>query len=170
MAARVRLPRVSLTGQRRALEPMKRFSLFAVFFALGCSGTDDAGSETGSPDAQDAQDAGPDDASQGEKAWTRDTGVAAPDDASTALDAAPLRPDDGGCLPNEIACRLGCTDPNIDPNNCGECGHVCTTGIASASSICEGGDSGVCAWRCYAGLVFCPGKSACLPPTAACPS
>ena len=56
----------------------------------------------------------------------------------------------GGCAdPTSIACPIGdaviCTDPTVDPKNCGACGTVCVGG-----HVC---DSGQC--RCPSGLSEC---------------
>lgn len=40
------------------------------------------------------------------------------------------------CKPGEESCASGCSNPLTDPNNCGDCGNVCSTGICQ-NGVCS---------------------------------
>jgi len=48
----------------------------------------------------------------------------------------------GGCRDGLSNCSNQCVDLRSDPNNCGECGHVCDDGVVCTRGVCEGEDSG----------------------------
>jgi Stigma-specific protein, Stig1 len=40
------------------------------------------------------------------------------------------------CNPSQIVCAGACIDAQTDPQNCGACGHACTTGYSCAAGTC----------------------------------
>lgn len=44
---------------------------------------------------------------------------------------------DAGCSANELCCASGCTDVTSNPESCGACGRLCSTGFICASSMCQ---------------------------------
>jgi hypothetical protein len=56
------------------------------------------------------------------------------------------------CSPTQQACGTSCVETMSDPNNCGQCGHACTTAIAHAQESCVGG---VCVIGCSNGYALC---------------
>jgi hypothetical protein len=57
--------------------------------------------------------------------------------------------DGGPCPPGQQICGQVCIDPEVDPSNCGSCGHDCQDNEA-----CE---NGVCATSCAPGQIACSG-------------
>lgn len=92
---------------------------------------DDAGS--GAPDAR------PD------AAGGLDAGRDASADAEPALDASPDSAPP--CLAPQVDCAGTCTDVQLDPDNCGECGNVCGADLVCATGECDD--------RCPAPLDVC---------------
>ena len=54
------------------------------------------------------------------------------------------------CEEGELFCTDGCTEVQSDPQNCGACGEVCTSGLACVDGVCNGN-------ACGAGLLECNG-------------
>ncbi len=48
---------------------------------------------------------------------------------------------EGGCG-SLTTCPQGCADLEADPDNCGSCGYACSTNIAGAKVVCQGGKCG----------------------------
>ena len=42
-----------------------------------------------------------------------------------------------GCPPYETLCSGACIVTNLDPNNCGACGHACAAGQACSAGVCS---------------------------------
>src|SRR5206468_10163950 len=60
---------------------------------------------------------------------------------------------DCNCLCGQTSCNGACTSTQTDPDNCGTCGHACSTGR------CE---NGACV-PCPAGMTVCSGVCVYLP-------
>jgi uncharacterized protein YjdB len=60
-------------------------------------------------------------------------------------------PDGGGggappvCSAPLMQCGAVCTNPQVDPTNCGSCGHLCATGQSCVGSACVASGTGGCA-------------------------
>jgi hypothetical protein len=44
---------------------------------------------------------------------------------------------EAGCSANELCCASGCTDVTSNPESCGACGRLCSTGFICASGTCQ---------------------------------
>src|SRR5512135_530900 len=59
-------------------------------------------------------------------------------------------PDAGGCPSGQQSCNGSCTNPTVDPANCGACGKSCGPG-----GVCV---QGTCSASCGVGTESCGGK------------
>jgi hypothetical protein len=64
---------------------------------------------------------------------------------------------DGGCNGSQTACAGDCVTLATDPDNCGTCGHMCTTTVANAQPACV---SNGCNFACNTNYTLCGGKCA----------
>jgi hypothetical protein len=54
------------------------------------------------------------------------------------------------CFGTQVVCNNACVDTNVDLNNCGTCGHVCTT-VTNGMATCT---AGMCGIQCNSGFPF----------------
>jgi hypothetical protein len=60
-----------------------------------------------------------------------------------------------GCPESASAlCNGACVDVATDTNNCGECGHACSTSVVNATPSCV---AGACSFTCNSGYTLCNG-------------
>jgi hypothetical protein len=73
-------------------------------------------------------------------------------DGSPVVNAAPCNPPLLVCeAPWGVAVR-GCTDPRVDPANCGGCGRTCPSGVC-ANGVCQ---TSACPISCAGSSICCP--------------
>jgi hypothetical protein len=117
--------------------------------------------EGGNVDDAGFDDAGADDAGVAD-AGVADTGVADADN-SGAVDSALV------CADPQVICNEQCVDKSTDPENCGECNTICSSGVCNdgvcldcaPESVCgrqcmdlfhDPDNCGVCGYACMSGL------------------
>ena len=108
--------------------------------------------DSGLPSGDDVTGEGDDATVDGSDA----TAVVEGDDADAAGDDATGAGDDatGAPPPTDAAADGGCGDVTSSKNNCGTCGHACSTSVSHATAACV--DSG-CTFTCSSGYTACGG-------------